>query len=442
MKKVIASASLLALGALGAQTTQAQMVAGAEKPWSVSGTLRGFYDDNYDTQPDGPERRGSWGYELRPSVQVNLAEGQTTLNLSYIYSYKYYVSRPNGKADQSHDFEFFLNHSFNERYSVDVADSFVIAQEPEIIDPNLSAVDRANGNNIRNTAAINFHAQITRLFGIVMGYSNTFYDYEQDWANTQSPGIATYAALLNRMEQYAHIDTRWQISDTSVGVLGYQFGVVTYNSTESIANSPAFPPVAPYPFGGPNYVAPDTRNNYSDTVYLGLDHTFRSDLSFSGRAGVEFVNFYQSPGGNPQSSPCPYVDLSLNYTYMDGGVVVVGFHNAYNQTDLGATITGTGVSITENEESSTAYVNITQTLKPISPKLVGTLTFQYQHSSVNGGPFDSQTDDFYLLGLNLTYQLTHFLSTEAGYNYDLLCSDIPGRAYNRNRVYIGVTASY
>ena len=135
MKKVIASAGLLALGALGAQTTQAQMVAGAEKPWSVSGTLRGFYDDNYDTQPDGPDRRGSWGYELRPSVQVNLVEGQTTLNLSYIYSYKYYEARPNGKADQSHDVEFFLNHNFNERYSVDVADSFVIAQEPEIIDP-------------------------------------------------------------------------------------------------------------------------------------------------------------------------------------------------------------------------------------------------------------------------------------------------------------------
>ena len=31
------------------------------------------------------------------------------------------------------------------------------------------------------------------------------------------------------MEQYAHIDTRWQISDTSVGVLGYQFGYVTYS---------------------------------------------------------------------------------------------------------------------------------------------------------------------------------------------------------------------
>ena len=76
------------------------------------------------------------------------------------------------------------------------------------------------------------------------------------------------------------------------------------------------------------------------------------------------------PPAIPQSSPGPYVDLSLNYTYMDGGVMVVGFHNAYNQTDLGATITGgRRIPSPKNEESSTAYINITQTLKPISPRL-------------------------------------------------------------------------
>jgi hypothetical protein len=458
MKKVIASAGLLALGALGVQTTQAQLVAGAEKPWSISGTLRGFYDDNYDTQPDGPTRRGSWGYELRPSVMVNLVEGSTTLNLSYIYDYKYYIQRPNGKADQTHDVEFFLNHNFNERYSVDVSDSFVIAQEPEIIDPNLSAIDRANGDNIRNTAAINFHAQITRLLGIVVGYNNTYYNYRQDAGNLDlsqlEQNFPSYSALLNRMEQFAHFDTRWQITDTSVGVLGYSFGVVTYSSDESILalNPPVGvnqPPTPPYPYGGPDYVASDSRNNYSHTIYVGLDHSFRSDLSFSGRAGVQFVDYYQAPPGSPQSSPGPYVDLSLNYNYMDGGVVVVGFHNAYNQTDLGAggvgsavSVTGTGVNVTEDEESSTAYINVTQVLKPISPRLTATGSFQYQHSTFNGGSFDNESDDYFLFGFNLAYQVNHWISTEAGYNYDLLTSDVPDRGYNRNRVYIGVTATY
>lgn len=135
-------------------------------------------------------------------------------------------------------------------------------------------------------------------------------------------------------------------------------------------------------------------------------------------------------------------NLSLNYTYMDGGVLVVGFHNAHNQTDLGAAVVGATQSITEDEESSTAYINITQTLKPISPKLVGTASFQYQNSSINGGIYDSEHDQFYLFGLNFTYQITHYLSSEAGYNFDLLESDVPGRAYHRNRIYIGLTASY
>src|SRR5262245_40982814 len=128
MKKVMASAGLLALGALGAQTVHAQFTAaGAEKPWSVSGTLRGFYDDNYTTAPDNDParpRRSSYGFEVRPSISVSLPMEQTTFTASYIYSLKYYEDRRDNKLDQSHDFELFLNHNFNERYSLDVGDSF------------------------------------------------------------------------------------------------------------------------------------------------------------------------------------------------------------------------------------------------------------------------------------------------------------------------------
>jgi len=443
MKKAIASAGIIALGALGAQTTQAQMAGGADKPWSVSATLRGFYDDNYDTQPDGPNRHGSFGFEIKPAAQVNLATGQTTLNAGYIYSYDWYASRATGKADQTHDFELFFNHNFNERYSVDLTDSFVIAQEPEIIDPNFSAVDRANGDNIRNSAAINFHAEITRLLSIVLGYQNNFYDYAQDAANTTAPLTPSYSALLDRMEQFAHLDTRWQLSDTTVGIFGYMFGHVSYNSDESIAPATLAPLTKPpYPYSGVNFVASQTRNNDSHSIYVGVDHSFLANLSFSGRAGVELLEYYNAPAGNPTSTPDPYVDLSLNWTYTDGGVLVVGFHNAHNQTDLAATVSPTGVSVTEDEESSTFYVNVTQVLKPISPKLTANASFQYQNSVFNGGPFNSEVDDFYLFGLNFTYQFNRFLSSEIGYNYTLLNSDVPGRGYDRNQVYIGLTASY
>jgi hypothetical protein len=49
---------------------------------------------------------------------------------------------------------------------------------------------------------------------------------------------------------------------------------------------------------------------------------------------------------------------------------------------------------------------------------------------------------FYLVGLNCQYRFNPHFSAELGYSYDLLDSDIPGRGFDRNRVYAGVTATY
>jgi hypothetical protein len=46
------------------------------------------------------------------------------------------------------------------------------------------------------------------------------------------------------------------------------------------------------------------------------------------------------------------------------------------------------------------------------------------------------------VGLNLAYRINQFLSAEAGYNYDKVDSDLVGRSYSRNRVYVGVRATY
>ena len=57
-----------------------------------------------------------------------------------------------------------------------------------------------------------------------------------------------------------------------------------------------------------------------------------------------------------------------------------------------------------------------------------------------------KTDDLFLIGANLSYQINENFSTELGYNYDRLDSDLNfggfARSFTRNRVYIGVHASY
>jgi hypothetical protein len=76
----------------------------------------------------------------------------------------------------------------------------------------------------------------------------------------------------------------------------------------------------------------------------------------------------------------------------------------------------------------------------ITPQLVGSILGEFQYSTVTSESSISEKD--FQIGVNLSYQFNPHLSTEIGYNYDRLDSDIAARNFDRNRVYIGVTGSY
>ena len=113
----------------------------------------------------------------------------------------------------------------------------------------------------------------------------------------------------------------------------------------------------------------------------------------------------------------PYAQLTVNYTYMDGGTLSFGFNHSKNQTDVAFDPSNPNAGVTQDQESSSISASVIQVLKPISPKLTGTVTFQYQDSTYNGGGFNNLTDNIYLVGLNFAYQFTQYLSSEIGYNY-------------------------
>jgi hypothetical protein len=77
-----------------------------------------------------------------------------------------------------------------------------------------------------------------------------------------------------------------------------------------------------------------------------------------------------------------------------------------------------------------------------TPKLRGSLIGQYQFNQYHGGQYDGQGDNEIYTGVNLNYQISQHFAAEAGYNFDELFSDLPGRAYTRNVVYVGVGANY
>lgn len=419
MKKFIASAGLVALGASASQAANPFGSSSAEKPWDVSLTVRGFYDDNYYLASESTNRQSSFGVEVRPSVGVHLTGQQTSFGARYTYSMRYYDDRKQNTADHSHEFNTWLMHAFSERYSVDVADTFVIAQEPTLLDPSGAIVTRSNGNNMRNDGTIRFHAQLTRLLELVLGYRNVLVDYENKGGNALAP---SYSGLLDRMEHSANIDLRWQFRPETIGIFGYQYGFNDYTGKEAIGVFGLTPLMS------------KSRNSRSHYVYVGVEHSFLRNLTGSAKAGAQFISYYNTPTGD--SAVSPYVDLNLRYTYGVGSYVELGFQHQRNATDafsVGAD------SITTDQESSTVYGAITHAF---TPKFIGNLNARYQMATYSGGSLDSQSDDIVLLGVSLEYHFNRHLSAEVGYNYDMVTSNIAGRDYDRNRVFLGMTVSY
>ncbi len=155
------------------------------------------------------------------------------------------------------------------------------------------------------------------------------------------------------------------------------------------------------------------------------------------RGGVVDTDNYNDPV-SPSTSLAPYADVNLTYTYLPGSYLQAGFTQNINSTDVAFQNGGNG-GLTLYQQSSTFYADINH---QFTPKLTGSVNSQYQYSSYKGGGGNGSGDNYVSVDLNLNYQIDTHLSANAGYNFGDLSSDISGRGYTRNMVYIGLGANY
>jgi hypothetical protein len=152
------------------------------------------------------------------------------------------------------------------------------------------------------------------------------------------------------------------------------------------------------------------------------------------RAGARFTDYYNDVNADNQTTP--YVRASLRYLYAPESFVEGGFTYDLTSTDI---VAQNGPNVTTGADTASLYGSVTHR---ITPKLFANLLGQIQHSTYNNGSYDGDVDLFYVVGVNLEYRFTRNFLANIGYNWDKLDSDIPDRTFDRNRVYIGVTASY
>jgi len=165
-----------------------------------------------------------------------------------------------------------------------------------------------------------------------------------------------------------------------------------------------------------------------------VDHAFTPDLSGSLRAGGRYIDFYNDPSG--ESTVSPYVRGSLRYFYAPESFVEGGL--GYDRTPTDVAFNPTAADLTLDADTFTIFGTVSH---KIATKLYGSLTAQFQNTAFNGGYADGETEQIYLVGVQLEYRINQYLASHVGYNFDKLESDL-GRSFDRNRVYVGVTASY
>ena len=440
MKKLFISLGLAAAGTASLQAAYAPDADAMQstKIWSVAATLRGFYDDNYSTSSNG-HKQGSAGYEVSPSVGLDVPLQQTEIGLRYTYGLYYYQERQNqgnDPYDQSHQVDLWLDHAFTERWQTKVSDTFAIGQEPELLNPSGGPTAqplRVEGNNIANNGTVTLNTDWTRLFSTVLTYNNGFYDYQNhgttvaglEGLTPPGPQTASQAGILNRIDQSVALDLQWHVAPETIALIGYQFEWVDYTGNEPIATDPVT---------GNTYFS-DSRNNTSDFGYVGLQRNWLPNLTTSIKVGVQYTDNY---GDSSPSTTTPYTVSSLTYTYAPGSYLQFGVTHEQNATDVVTPNVSSG-KITQSQESTLVSASVNQ---QITPKLLGSVIGSIQYSTYNQGAFENEADVDYGVGLNLNYAFNQHFSGEVGYNFDDLQSNVPGRAYSRNRVYLGVTATY
>ena len=286
---------------------------------------------------------------------------------------------------------------------------------------------RVDGNNLANNANISLTTDWTREFSTVLNYNNGVYYYQNDGTTTEnlSKEGPSLAGQLNRLDQSVGMDFQWAVDPETFALIGYQFQWALYTGRRAYR---------PNWFTN-TFLYSDDRNNQSHFLYVGFQHSFLPNLNVSAKVGAQdtiYVNNDVTP-----NQLTPYASASASYTYAPGSYVQLGFQHIQIASDN--TTPSSEGSVALNSQSSVFSASVNH---QITAKLTGSRGRQYSEHPLLSGSFNNNSDWYYSLGANLTYGLTSIFQPRWDIILTTLNRIFPDNGYSRNRVYLGVTATY
>lgn len=387
----LAMMGVLAAGAHGETQRAGQLSAG--KPYTVSVTLRQEYDDNINTSPNNEE--GSFKTIVSPGITLEFPSENTLFAAGYRFGATYFWDRPGEDWDYSHLFNLRLNHKFSPRFELDVREQFRYAQEAEL--RNGAAIQRRLGDGWTNTASIQGTAQWAERFSTSTMYRNEISRYDD----------AAVAFTNDLVQHEVSQDFIFAVLSTTSAVANYTFTTTDYSEID--------------------------RDFDTHRVLVGADHYFLPTWLVSARVGAEFLE-----NDNPQLSDGvgPYANIASAWNYLPGSSFKASYTYGTNLTDNLAFGSSEGHSF----DLSVTH-KITQKLSGTGRVGTSFQTFEAKNSLVPGLTVDQDETNFYG-EISAAYQITDYLSAEAGYRHSFTDADIAAREYWRNQVWIGLTGKY
>jgi hypothetical protein len=377
--------------------------------WSV-GMLNtvGFNDNINTTRKD---KESSLTLATSPTVEIRITPSEeTTANLKYTYNFTHYDQKLNGgdNTEESHGVDLSLTRSINPRLRLSLADVFRMAVEPEeatgAIGGGTTPNQRRAGNYIYNTVSGSADYQLAPRWNLTVAQSWTRWQYD-------------VAAEAERNDRDSF--------DTTL--------------TASYTAGPRTFVAANYRYSTTSYLQSSTTNEVRDTdshaLYLSVTHRFQPQLVLQASAGAQMAGL----GAGTSSSELvlsPYVTVYGSYNFLPESTVALGFNYF---------ITLTEVSSYRSAETASVFLNLRH---HFTRKLNAAAELSYNLSTYgNPNPntpvfYETLNEDSYRASLSVNFDFTTWSSLYFGYVFEGISSSLTGRAYDRNRVSLGVRLTY
>jgi hypothetical protein len=364
--------------------------------FTITADVREEYDDNIYTSNN--PKVSSFKEEITPSILFSYPMDNGTFDARYTFGFTYFNTSgsENLKTEQDHDFVVRYNHSFSDRFNIDLRDDAGYHEDPSL----LNSIGTVNfvGGYYDNIFTGEFTAQWTPLFGTITSYSNNFITYEN----------GDVGAVENSEENTISQDFRFAFWPTVTFAAG-----VILDNIEYLDN----------PRGYTNY-----------TANTGLDWQALPSLSLGFRVGGSLTELAQGGG----SSTSPYASANVNWQLGERSRLIGSYEH---------TVTPTDVVFAEGQESDRFSANFLYNVTPdITTHLEGVYTYSdYTSELLNGAGGTGQSsfsENVAAFDTGVTYHYNQYVDFEAGYIFSVVDSQLQDRDYTRNQIYLGVRGTY